>query len=952
MKKVLGILFIIAAIFIVSPTMPAYAEAVDVTVSANEGWESATYDSATTVLTNTSEGYSFKLTKNDSNSTATLMPNGVQTATKIVIPSAVLYNNKTYQITAIKEYILGNPNTLTQEVIVSEGITALGSTSGGSGYAQTFRSATGLKNITLPSTLTFLSNNCFMGCTSLPGIDIPEGVTAIPTQAFSGCKALTSVTFHGNNITTLGNNCFSDCTSLAEISNFPDSVTSIGSSAFSKTAITEFVVPSGVTEIQNSTFSIAQKLKSIVFKGNIKTFGTNVFQYCYLNTITFEGDTAPTTLGSFGRYDGTGLTVFYPANSIGYDAPAFRAFFTKTTFEQVGMYNTAFINISPGSSASELNATWSYSVETTSAVLQIAPKVEGQTFPTEGVQSFTATQEDTGAGYFSNKATITGLSPNTEYVYRVGDGTLWSYVYSYNTGDLTSFDFLFTSDTHIGASGSPDTDAIGWMDTLAKAIAKYPKASLLLSSGDQADKGTDYQFNKFFESSVLRSLPIAAMGGSNHDDIANFKYHFNLPNPSAYGVSTSGSDYYFTYGDALFMVLNTNNHSSDTHITFMRETVAANPNYKWKFVMFHHSIYSACTHSTSPYIIDFRNKLSPELTSLDIDAVFMGHDHGYVRSYIMQGTTPQATQAVDQDGRIVNATGVQYITANSSSGSKYYDLVDPVQPWAQVRSQLYKPSFTGVRIKGNTLTIDTYRTDTMELIDSVTLCKEDALQVENASIILSSDKSILPISGGEIQLTLASKQGTGIDLSNAVVAYETTEDGTLEIDQNGKVTLKNIPQSNKEFRIWAKATLGNQTFISNAVVVQVKNILPNFTVLADQLTFVGKKDGIENMIPKDVQTLPSMDLLTVNVPVVKNQPTDKNLAVIAALYNRENTLVTTTISLMNDVDSLMDIGTEYPVIIKSNIPAGLLAEDLYVKVFFWSDIDGLIPIQDKVTLAK
>ena len=219
---------------------------------------------------------------------------------------------------------------------------------------------------------------------------------------------------------------------------------------------------------------------------------------------------------------------------------------------------------------------------------------------------------------------------------------IWSPIYTYRSADdLRSFDFIHTSDSHIGVSNPIDKDVIAWNDTLTKAIEKYPNARFLLSSGDQTDKGQEAQFNKFFEPEILRSLPIAAVGGSNHDDNINFKNHFHLPNLSEYGITTSGSDYYFTYGDALFMVLNTCNHSSDTHKSFMREAVAENPDVKWNFVMFHHSIFSACTHSTSSYIVDFRKKLSPEFTSLGVDAVFMGHDHGYVRTYIMDGLNPQ-----------------------------------------------------------------------------------------------------------------------------------------------------------------------------------------------------------------------------------------------------------------------------------------------------------------------
>lgn len=207
MKKILGAIFVLTVIFTAVFSLSVHAAAVDVTVTANEGWASATYDSSTMILANVSDGYSFKLANlNGTALTAALQPNGVQTASKIVIPSAVLYNGKNYNITAIYEYILGRPNPNVQEVIVSEGITKLGT--GATSYAQTFRDATGLQHVTLPSTLTYISGNAFMSCTSLQSVDIPEAVTIIDKQAFSGAAILANITFNGANLTTIGDSCF------------------------------------------------------------------------------------------------------------------------------------------------------------------------------------------------------------------------------------------------------------------------------------------------------------------------------------------------------------------------------------------------------------------------------------------------------------------------------------------------------------------------------------------------------------------------------------------------------------------------------------------------------------------------------------------------------------------------------------------------------------------------
>ena len=52
-----------------------------------------------------------------------------------------------------------------------------------------------LKEVTLPSGLTAVSDGMFSGCTALQSIDLPDTVAYIGEAAFSGCTALTDLTF-------------------------------------------------------------------------------------------------------------------------------------------------------------------------------------------------------------------------------------------------------------------------------------------------------------------------------------------------------------------------------------------------------------------------------------------------------------------------------------------------------------------------------------------------------------------------------------------------------------------------------------------------------------------------------------------------------------------------------------------------------------------------------------
>lgn len=59
---------------------------------------------------------------------------------------------------------------------------------------------------------------------------IPDSVTSIGESAFSDCDSLTSIKI-SNNVISIGSNAFYGCISLKSI-NIPDSVTSIGDDAF------------------------------------------------------------------------------------------------------------------------------------------------------------------------------------------------------------------------------------------------------------------------------------------------------------------------------------------------------------------------------------------------------------------------------------------------------------------------------------------------------------------------------------------------------------------------------------------------------------------------------------------------------------------------------------------------------------------------------------------------
>jgi|GEM_PF-919142 len=396
------------------------------------------------------------------------------------------------------------------------------------------------------------------------------------------------------------------------------------------------------------------------------------------------------------------------------------------------MQNISGIVLTPGADESEMNFAWYTEGNTLKCEVQIAKESSSclEEFPKDGVRTYTGTVCEAVDGFLSNKVTVTNLEQSTKYVYRLGDGISWSDTYGFTTGNRDEYSVLLVGDPQIGSS-NVITDTEAWKNTMNKAVNKFPEASFMISAGDQVNKATsEKEYDGFFAPEELRSLPLATVQG-NHDNSPNYIYHFNNPNSSSeYGITNSGGDYYFTYGDVLFIGINSNNISGESHAEFMRNAIKENPDSKWEIVTLHHSIYSSASHSTESAIVNRRMALFPVFDELGIDMVLMGHDHSYTRSYQMKGDQPVKNQTMDENGLAINPIGTLYITANSGSGSKYYSLKSIPEEYAAVRQQLRVPTFSNISVKGNSITISTYRADTMEMTDTYGLIKDPSYKTD------------------------------------------------------------------------------------------------------------------------------------------------------------------------------------------------------------------------------
>jgi hypothetical protein len=137
----------------------------------------------------------------------------------------------------------------------------------------------------------------------LTALTIPDSVTTIGSGAFSSNK-LTSLTL-GNAVTTLGDYAFygNPLTTLT----IPDSVTTIGGSAFADNELTAVTIGNGVTAIRDQAF-LNNPLTTLTLGNAVTLIGEGAFMYTHLVAVSIPASV--TTIHPFAFYGDNLTTVF------------------------------------------------------------------------------------------------------------------------------------------------------------------------------------------------------------------------------------------------------------------------------------------------------------------------------------------------------------------------------------------------------------------------------------------------------------------------------------------------------------------------------------------------------------------------------------------------------------------------------------------------------------------
>ena len=187
-----------------------------------------------------------------------------------------------------------------------------------------FINLSGIKSVTIPNSVTRIGYNAFNGCTGLASIKIPDSVSSISSDAFADTAwyqaqpfgdVYAGKVYYKYKGTMLENtsvviktgtkgiagSAFSKCDGLTSIT-IPDSVTSIGDSAFSYCGLTNITIPNRVTSIGDSAFFDCYGLTNITIPDSVTSIGNFAFRYCVsLKSIIIPDSVTELGSGAFNR---------------------------------------------------------------------------------------------------------------------------------------------------------------------------------------------------------------------------------------------------------------------------------------------------------------------------------------------------------------------------------------------------------------------------------------------------------------------------------------------------------------------------------------------------------------------------------------------------------------------------------------------------------------------------
>lgn len=222
--------------------------------------------------------------------TCAVSPSGEVYEGEILVPSEVIFREKTLTVTSISSEAFKNSQVTSVQIPGSvvkiesdafanckdlktigfkEGLQSIND------YA--FYGCVGVSQINLPTTLKTIGSFAFVNCASLQEIDIPASVTVLGESSFKDCKSLKKVSLSG--VKEIKANAFNGCLGLQNVE-WGRQIQTIRDYAFANCGFTKFAIPNTVTYIGASILSNNENLQSFTIGNGIDRITSNPIAQC------------------------------------------------------------------------------------------------------------------------------------------------------------------------------------------------------------------------------------------------------------------------------------------------------------------------------------------------------------------------------------------------------------------------------------------------------------------------------------------------------------------------------------------------------------------------------------------------------------------------------------------------------------------------------------------------
>lgn len=285
-----------------------------------------------------------------------------------------------------------------------------------------------------------------------------------------------------------------------------------------------------------------------------------------------------------------------------------------------------------------------------------------------------------------NNVVLQGLEENTEYVYRVGDGNVWSTEKTFKTSlnnSKTNF-FIFGD-----IQAQDTTNVSNLLSAVANDELDYDFGIQTGDSVEGAGVYTDWQdiLSVFANDNIASTDMIHVLG--------NHEYMGDLTGGNANAIyATPDDDYYSVeYGNVYVAVINFRENTKvqiEESIEWLKTDAAAS-NATWKILTVHTPAYG--TNSQDPQK-NWQSLLPAAAQEVGIDFVFSGHDHSYAR------TAPMVDGEVDENGVVYFICG--------SSGEKSYGVTVNDEYNFEIADNEYTSIYISVSTTDDTATVNVY----------------------------------------------------------------------------------------------------------------------------------------------------------------------------------------------------------------------------------------------------